>query len=206
LKCFLEIEISQTKPIEQTDKSKMTMRTEKNMKMETVKTESNIKLQVIPKNTCSELECAICYAPIKKVFFKCSAPCNKVFHTNCLEQAMEQTQETAFDHDEEPEHKCCYCRRQIDVDDYLLQIYARHLETLNASGCYDVREAIEQVDAQMENGQVDEDVEYVIYELRDTSFQKKPKQAKNQKNQNKHQSQQKTPRMRIKQNIGGRRR
>jgi hypothetical protein len=119
---------------------------------------------------------------------------------------MEQTQETAFDRDEEPEHKCCYCRRKIDVDDYLLQIYARHLDTLNASGCYDVREAIDQVEAQMENGQVDENAEYVIYELRDTSFQKKPKQAKNQKNQNKPQQKQKAPRMRIKQNIGGRRR
>ena len=178
----------------------MTTQTEKSIK--DLKTESNILLQVIPRNTCTELECAICYAPIKKVYFMCSAPCNKVFHTNCLEQAMEQTQETALDADEEPEHKCCYCRRQIDVDHYLLQLYGRYLKTLGASGAYDISEAMELVKEQLQNGQVDDNAEYIIYELRDKYYQKKPKQAKNQ-------IKQKTtsvPRMRIKQNIGGRRR
>ena len=181
----------------------MTMRIEKSIK--DTKTESNIRLKAIPKNTCPELECAICYAPIKKAYFMCSAPCDKTFHTNCLEQAMEQTQETALDADEEPEHKCCYCRREIDVDHYLLQIYARYLKTLGAGGGYDISEAMAQVKDQFQNGNLDDDVEYIIYEIRDKYYQKKPKQAKNQKNQNKQKAAS-APRMRIKQNIGGRRR
>lgn len=168
------------------------------------KTQSNMDLCAIKKNTVVEMECAICYKAIQKTFFKCSEPCNKVFHVNCLDRALEQTAEAAWEEDKEAEHKCCYCRREIDIDNYFLQLVARRLITLKASGCYYVEDALRQVKRQMENADSDdeaEELELSIYELRQTYYEKKPKQAKHAAKPFRQQ-----PRMRVKQNIGGRRR
>ena len=137
------------------------------------------------------------------MFFQCGAPCNKVFHVSCMEQMIERTEEAAWEEDKEAEHKCCYCRRQIDTDLYQLQLFVRHLSTLRASGCYDVSRAFKQVSDQLTKGEMDEDIEYEIFEIRRIYYEKKPKHAKkaDAKKPVHH-----APRMRIKQNIGGRRR
>ena len=168
-------------------------------------TESNPRLMTIKKNRCSTMECSLCYKPITKTFFVCSAPCNKIFHVSCMEQSMEQTEQAAWEADEDAEHKCCYCRRSIDVDKYHLHLMGRHLSTLRAGGCHDVSDAIEQIKEQLSSGTLeDDDFEYAIYEIRDTKHVKKPKQSKRAECK-------KTPapmkkRITIKHNIGGRRR
>ena len=162
-------------------------------------TESNPVLMTIRSNTCADLECSICYKPITKTFFQCSAPCNKIFHVNCMQQMMEQAEETAWEEDEEAEHKCCYCRRSIDVNKYCLHLLARRLVTLHAGG-YEVRDAMKMVKKQMMD-EDPEDIEYSIYELHETHYIKKPKQPKRTEYKKKM-----PKRITIKQNIGGRRR
>jgi hypothetical protein len=166
-------------------------------------TDSNMTLFI--KTGCKEVECSICYKPVGKLFFACSAPCNKVFHTSCMEKAMEQTEEAAYDEDEEAQHRCCYCRRNISVDSYQLQLLARHLLTLRSQG-HDVRDALKKVETQLKTGIYDEEFSYEIFEVRDVDYyQKKPKQSKRAEYQKKT-LQKKEPRIRVKQNIGGRRR
>jgi hypothetical protein len=151
----------------------------------------------------NDLECAICYTPIVKTFFMCSAPCGKVFHVSCMEQTIEQTEEVASEMDQEPEHKCCYCRRTFNIKMYSLQLLGRYFINLKAGG-YNVEAALDAIRTQLKNGEEEEFIVYNIYEMCDLSYMKKPKQSKRavfQKKTVKYQ-----PRIRIKQNIGGRRR
>jgi len=167
-------------------------------------TESNPILYTIAKNTCSSRECSLCYKPITKTFFACSAPCNKIFHVSCMEQSMEQTEQAAWEADEDPQHKCSYCRRQIDVEKYMLHLMARRLFTLKAGG-HEVSTSIQLIKNQLKTGILeDDDFEYAIYEIRDTFYVKKPKQSKRAECKKKpaHMKQ----RITIKHNIGGRRR
>jgi len=122
-----------------------------------------------------------------------------------MEKTMEQTEEAAYHADQEAHHRCCYCRRDINVDSYQLQLFARHLLTLRAQG-HDVHDALKNVETQLKTGVYEDEFSYEIFEVRDINYhQKKPKQSKRAEYQ-------KTPlkikqqRIRVKQNIGGRRR
>jgi len=162
-------------------------------------TECKMSLMIAYSN---DLECAICYKPITKTFINCSEPCKKVFHVSCMEQMMDQTEEQANEMGQNAEHKCCYCRRDFDINEYYLQLLARRLMTLKAGG-YHVYDALEEVRKQMKEND-GKDIEYDIYEIRDVSYQKKPKQSNRAVFEKKTASHQ--PRIRVKQNIGGRRR
>jgi hypothetical protein len=122
-----------------------------------------------------------------------------------MEKTMEQTEEAAYDADEEAHHRCCYCRRDINVNKYELQLFARHLLTLRANG-HDVHDALKKIETQMKTGVYDDEIVYEIFEIRDVIYhQKKPKQSKRAEYQKKT-LKPKQPRIRVKQNIGGRRR
>ena len=153
------------------------------------------------------LECSVCYKKINRTYFVCGAPCTKVFHTACVEKMLEQTEAAAYAAGAEAEHKCCYCRRAINLRNYILHLFALRLILLRNSGYYDVTDALYKVKLMIGSytgkEKPDEDMSYEIYELRDTSYFKKPKQP----NLNKKNSFVRTqPRVHIKQNIGGRRR
>ena len=168
------------------------------------KKNSNILLMTTIKNApCVEMDCDICYKKINKKFFQCGAPCGKVFHTGCVEKMLEQIEESALDADEEPNFRCCYCRRGIDIDNYTLQLFGQHLVELHGSS-HDVSDAIRRVEYLIKNNEkLDEDESFEYYEMHDISHVKKPKQPKREILK-KHV---RMPRqIRIKQNIGGRRR
>ena len=183
-------------------------------------TNSNLKLWTVEKfkqdiefskNPTIEFECAICYKSISKTFFQCNEPCNKLFHTHCVEQMMEQAEEAAYDEDKDAHHRCCYCRRDTDMTNYFLQLLARRLITLRKGG-YIVHDALKQVASQIQNG-INEnedgtsDDSYKIYETLDVSHVKKPKQSKRTAfKKNSAVRQMSKPRISVKRNIGGRRR
>ena len=166
-----------------------------------VQTQSNMEVFMIAKNSYVELECSICYKPVKKAFVQCSAPCKKVFHVSCMDKMLEQTEAAADEEEVEAEHKCCYCRRCIDVNNYALQEVARQLMCLKRGG-YDVGEALQQIKKDLYKNEDEEDVPYNIYYNQRIFYEKKPKQAK----RSAPKKSTKQPRIHIKQNIGGRRR
>jgi hypothetical protein len=183
-------------------------------------TKSNLKLWTVEnyKQSCEfsnnpsiDFECAICYKSISKTFFQCNEPCNKLFHTHCVEQMMEQAEEAAYEEDKDAHHRCCYCRRDTDMNNYFLQLLARRLLTMRTGG-YDVSEALNQVVDQIQDG-INEnedgssDDSYNIYEIRDIAHMKKPKQSKRTAfKKNNAARQMSKPRISVKRNIGGRRR
>ena len=115
-----------------------------------------------------------------------------------------ETEAAADEEDKEAKHKCCYCRRSIDIRQYDLQEIGRQLLCLKRGG-YDVIEALQHVQnqyAKMIEPDGGEDVWYNIYYTNTIHFQKKPKQAKRSALTKIN----KQPRLRLKQNIGGRRR
>lgn len=111
-------------------------------------------------------ECAICYKRINKDVFICSEPCNKIFHPNCIERMMD---ETAYGN----LHRCCYCRREIQMDSYLKEMYINALMKMKAGG-YCIDEALQMIEL---NG-VNQDEGYAIYLLMSPEYVKKPKQTK----------------------------
>ena len=169
-------------------------------------TSSNILLME-NKDRCTGLECSICYKGINnKAYFACSAPCKKLFHVECIEKMITLTEENAYEEDDdedEVEHKCPYCRRSIDLDNYFLQLFARRLLSLSAGG-YDVHDALVQVNQQFRDGMIDVDMDYNMYVLRDVRHFKKPKQPK--QTVFKIQRKRATQRITVKTNLGGRRR
>ena len=112
------------------------------------------------------VECAICYKRIQKDVFICSEPCNKLFHPGCIERMMD---ETAYGN----LHRCCYCRREIQMDSYMKEVYINALMKMKAGG-YCVNEALQMIEL---NG-VNQDEGYAIYLLMPMEYVKKPKQAK----------------------------
>ncbi len=161
----------------------------------------SIKLCMRPREATEDLECAICYKRIDKVFTSCAEPCNKVFHNSCMEQMMAQTEESAYEEDRDAEHKCCYCRRLIDMPYYDLLRMERALYTMNRR-CYNVHDALHIVYNEMKKSTPNEDIMYEIFMLRDIYHEKKPKQAKRVQAM----KQTRAPRVHIRQNIGGRKR
>ena len=105
-----------------------------------------------------------------------------------------------YEEDKEAEHKCCYCRRSIDVNRYSLLDVVRRLMCLQRGG-YDVREAQQQVKKELD-ANTNEDISYNIYFPLHTHYEKKPKQAKRSSSK----GTKKINKPHIKQNIGGRRR
>jgi hypothetical protein len=181
----------------------------------TLLTVDKVRLSENHCHIANDLECSICYKQITNAFFVCSAPCNKLFHKSCLEQSMEQTAETAFDADEDVVHRCCYCRRNINMKSYYRQLFARHLKTVSFRGL-DVSYALAQLAIENDNDNNDEDddeeeeeIEYLVYDTIDIRFMKKPKQSKRtefKKNVQSRRRNKMMPHAAIKQNIGGRRR
>lgn len=167
------------------------------------KKNSNMLLMTTVGNECVDLECDICYKKINKKFFQCGTPCGKVFHTGCIEKMLEQSNEVAYESDEEPNFRCCYCRRDINIDNYVLQLIAQHLIELSRCS-HNVLNALKRVEFLIQNNEkLHEDESFEYYEFRDNAFIKKPKQPKRQKLNMRI----RMPRqIRIKQNIGGRRR
>jgi hypothetical protein len=164
----------------------------------------NMKLMMLVKNAeCVEMDCSICYTKINKKYFECGAPCGKVFHTSCIDKMLDQTEEAAHESNEEAKFRCCYCRRDIDIDNYALQLFGQHLVELNNSS-YNVTRAIKRVYYLIANNEKpDEDESFEYYETCNTTYVKKPKQPKREILK-KHV---RMPRqIRVKQNIGGRRR
>jgi len=116
---------------------------------------------------------------------------------------MEQVEENAYELDEEPNYKCCYCRRDIEINNYLLQLFSQKLIAMHGE-THDIRDAIKQVEFKMgRNELLEEDESLEIYELIDISYIKKPKQPKRQILKKRVCMPRKII---IKQNIGGRRR
>lgn len=173
------------------------------MPLDTKKNSNMLLISNIKNTPCLEMDCDICYKKINKKFFQCGPPCGKVFHTGCIEKMLEQIEKTAFDVDEEPKFRCCYCRRDIDIDSYTLQLFAQELVQLQ-SCLHDVTNALRRVEHLIKNNEkLEEDESFEYYQLRDNTHVKKPKQPKREILK-KHVC---MPRqIRIKQNNGGRRR
>ncbi len=108
-----------------------------------------------------------------------------------------QTETSAYEEDTEADHKCCYCRRCIDINRYGLLDVVRQLMCLKRGGYY-VNEALQQIKRQLQNDEDEDDSTFNVYYVERVHYQKKPKQAKRM---------QRMPfQKRIKQNMGGRRR
>ena len=138
-------------------------------------------------------ECSICFQRINKMAISCSSPCNKVFHASCLERVFEQEQEKQAEEVANgihfySRHRCCYCRRYINIRSYLLKKFAHELIALKNSRCFYVDEALEQVlynlnielkytSKERENF-LEKDTFYEIYEIVNTTRLKIPKQSK----------------------------
>jgi len=168
------------------------------------------------------LECSVCYKSINATFFKCSNPCNKVFHVNCIEQMIEQTRESAYEMDTKAHHRCCYCRRDIDINKVRLNLFARFLQTLESGYSYDASTALKHVQKKLkkkdkpfdnstteseDDDDDDDESSYEIYQLTSIQRIEKPKQSKNAEFKNIAKNPSKNRRhIVIKQNIGGRRR
>jgi len=138
-------------------------------------------------------ECSICYQPINKMAISCSNPCNKVFHSSCLEKIFEQEQETQAEEVDDTKrfystHRCCYCRRYINIRSYTLKKFAHELIALKNSRCFYIDEAFQQViynlNIELKYTQKtrddfwDKETLYEIYELVCTTRIKIPKQSK----------------------------
>jgi hypothetical protein len=147
--------------------------------------EVNYKLLSVKNNptaNCNNLECAICYKSINKSFLVCSEPCNKVFHLACVEEAFRQIEENANENEEDPVHRCCYCRRLVNINNYDLEVFAKTLRVLRDSNCYDIGDALALIRHHIKHNIDDEDADYVIYLPKNrTSEERKPKHSKQSK-------------------------
>jgi hypothetical protein len=124
-------------------------------------------------------ECAICYKAINKTCFVCSDPCNKVFHQACLEEAFQQAEDNADEEDEVAEHRCCYCRRHVNMNQYELELMGHTLRSLRNSNGYSVQDALDLIQYNITNDIENEDDEFNIYLPKNQSNdERKPKQSK----------------------------
>ena len=136
-------------------------------------------------------ECSICYQPINKMAIVCSSPCDKLFHASCLEKIFEQEQEKQAEEVDETthfyaHHRCCYCRRYINIHAYILKKFAHELFALKNSRRYYVDEALEQVLHNLnieykqlgKNSDENQETNYEFYLLVDILKFKPPKQSK----------------------------
>ncbi len=153
-----------------------------------------------------EYECAICYKKINKTCFMCTDPCNKVFHPACLEESFIQAEENN-DEDDEVQHRCCYCRRHLNLSNYGLELFAQNLRRLGNSKGFDVDGALELIKKNIANNvdqDEDEDNYEIYYTKNQTGEARKPKQSNQDayKNKNKRTA---TARHAIRKSYGMRR-
>lgn len=151
----------------------------------------------------TNFECAICYQSIQKKMFVCSAPCNKIFHSSCLEKQFQQTTDSAYEeYIGEPIFKCCYCRRTTNINVFCMELFIDNMVSLQNSRCFFTQDVIDDLRYKIKydpDGEFRED--YQIYSLHCTRFFKKPKQSKRTEIGNKLKSHKKMPRVAVKQRI-----
>jgi len=129
-------------------------------------------------------ECSICYKPIEKKMFKCSNPCNKLFHFSCLRTHLEQIEENNDMYSEEgnpPIYRCCYCRRSTNIRLYFLELMAHDLLCLQNSGCYFTQNTIDDLYYKIKHPEFiknEDGYDSIIYYLENDKHIKKPKQSK----------------------------
>jgi hypothetical protein len=135
-------------------------------------------------NAVCKYECSICYKPIEKKMFKCSNPCNKLFHFTCLRRHFDQIEENHSIYSEEetpPTYRCCYCRRSTSIQLYSLEIMAHDLKCLQNSGCYFAQDTIDDIYYKIKHPEFIKDMESYesfIYQLVNDKYIKKPKKSK----------------------------
>jgi hypothetical protein len=129
-----------------------------------------------------------------------------------MEKMLNHTVIAAYEADQTPQYKCCYCRRSIDRAECMWQLDIRYVKTLLKTGCFTLDDAWLKLHLLLETDDsilykesicVEDVVPVNIYYAGNTTRIKKPKQANLKK---KHTFVRKQPRIHIKQNIGGRRR
>jgi hypothetical protein len=137
-------------------------------------------------NTNENPECAICYKNINKKVFVCASPCNKTFHTACLETMIDHLEKNA-DANADVEvgeninvcYKCCYCRREFDINQYELELFLQKLVHYQTHG-FHIGSAAETATLNAATYEDDYDTEYQydIYMPVDSSHVKMPKVSK----------------------------
>jgi len=151
----------------------------------------------------TNFECSICYQSIQKKMFVCSKPCNKVFHSSCLEKQFQLTTDTAYEEDSgEPVFRCCYCRRTTNINIFFIEVFIDNMVTLQNSRCFFTQDVIDDLRHKIKydpHGEFNED--YEIYSLHCTRFFKKPKQSKRTEIGNKLKSHKKMTRVSVGQKI-----
>ena len=119
-------------------------------------------------------ECDICYRSINKRAMVCSSPCNKIYHQACLETTIEQQEMTASTAD--APIRCSYCRREINMEAYILDTELQHLRMLKAAGGYDVSNAIQTI-IEADGVFPHDGFQLEYFEINDCRYIKKPKQS-----------------------------
>ena len=131
-------------------------------------------------------ECAICYKNINKKVFVCAAPCNKTFHQACLESMINHLEKNAeAEADVEVGeninvcYKCCYCRREFDINQYELELFLQKLLHYQTHG-FHIGSAVETATLNAATYEDDYNTEYQydIYMPVDSSHVKMPKVSK----------------------------
>jgi hypothetical protein len=131
-------------------------------------------------NKSEDPECDICYEHISNKVFVCAEPCSKTFHMACLESMIEHLEDDADNEGKEDAcYRCCYCRREFDINQYELSIFVQELLRVKSHG-YHIGNAIQSATLRAityEDDYIDE-YRYDVYLPVDSSFIKTPKQSK----------------------------
>jgi hypothetical protein len=99
-------------------------------------------LQLADTSCNSHTECGICYERItSKTKVVCAEPCNKVFHSFCLDKMIDQIENNNEDL-RDSDFRCCYCRREFDIHQYDLDILIEELKNMKKLG-YHIGDSIQ---------------------------------------------------------------
>ena len=122
-------------------------------------------------------ECDICYKVIWKEAFVCSSPCNKKFHINCLDTVFQNDNDNSRMYDVPEIFRCCYCRREVDIARFFLEIFVKDLNKLHKQG-YNVTKALSITNSMIDGTIEPEPLEHEIYLQKNISYFKTPKKSK----------------------------
>lgn len=131
-------------------------------------------------NKSEDPECDICYERISNKVFVCAEPCNKTFHLACLESMINHLEDNAANEGKEIDcYRCCYCRREFDINQYGLSIFVQKLLLFKSYG-YHIGNAVETatLNAIFYEDDYNTECSYDVYLPVDSSFIKTPKQSK----------------------------
>ncbi len=131
-------------------------------------------------NKSEDPECDICYKRISNKVFVCAEPCSKTFHMACLESMINHLEDNSIDEGKEiASYRCCYCRREFDINQYELSIFVQKLLHFKSHG-YHIGNAIQSATLNAITYEDDYNTEYSydVYLPVDSSFIKTPKQSK----------------------------